>query len=125
MPERGTTMPRADAESRLFFESMLPDDPRVQSRQMFGNVGGFVNGNMFMGLHGADLFVRLSEADRAELLLEEGAALFEPRSGRPMREYVLVPPEWRLEPDRVGGWVSRSLEWVGQMPPKHVLRRTE
>ena len=62
-------MPRPDAESRTFFESVLPDDPRVKARPMFGNVSGFVNGNMFMGLYGGDLFVRLSEADRAELLL--------------------------------------------------------
>jgi len=85
------SMPRADAESREFFESVLPDDPRVRSRQMFGSVAGFVNGNMFMGLHGSALFVRLTEEDRAELLEADGASVFEPMKGRPMKEYVLVP----------------------------------
>ena len=112
------SMPRADAESREIFESVLPDYPRVRSRQMFGNVAGFVNGNMFMGLHGSALFVRLPEEDRAELLEEDGASVFEPMKGRPMKEYVLVPAAWRREPEKTGGWVSRSLEWVGTMPEK-------
>ena len=116
-------MPRPDAKSKAFFESVLPDDPRVHARPMFGNVAGFVNGNMFIGLYGSDLFVRLSDADRAELLSEEGASVFEPMKGRPMKEYVLVPGHWREEPDRVGSWVSRSLNWVGEMPAKKAKRK--
>ncbi len=85
---------------------------------MFGNVAGFVNRNMFMGLFGSDLFLRLSESDQAELLLEEGAFILEPMKGRPMREYVVIPESWRKEPDRVRNWVSRSLAWVGEMPEK-------
>jgi TfoX/Sxy family transcriptional regulator of competence genes len=65
-------MPRADGAARVFFESLLPVDPMVLARPMFGNVGGFVNGNMFMGVLGRDVFVRLDEAGRAELLREEG-----------------------------------------------------
>ena len=36
---------------------------RVQVTPMFGNVAAFVNGNMFMGVFGADIGVKLSEAD--------------------------------------------------------------
>ena len=111
-------MPKPDEASRKFFESVLPDDGRVRARPMFGNVAGFVNGNMFMGLFGDDLFVRLSEADRAELLREEGASQLEPMPGRPMKEYVAVPEAWRQEPQRVRDWVGRSLVWVGDMPEK-------
>ena len=117
------TMPRPDTESKAFFESVVPDDPRIQVRPMFGNVAGFVNGNMFIGLFGSDLFVRLSNGDRAELLQEEGASMFEPMKGRPMKEYVMIPKEWRQRPDRVKGWVSRSLNWVGEMPEKKAKRK--
>ena len=65
------SMPKPDEASRKFFESILPEDTRVKVRPMFGNVAGFVNGNMFIGLFGSDVFVRLSEADKAELLREE------------------------------------------------------
>jgi TfoX/Sxy family transcriptional regulator of competence genes len=44
---------------------------------MFGNVAGFVNGNLFMGVYGNGLFLRLSEEDRGELLKIKGASLFE------------------------------------------------
>src|SRR3990172_6493656 len=50
-------MPRPDQESKAFFESVLPDDPRVQARPMFGNVSGFLNSNMFMGLLGSDFLI--------------------------------------------------------------------
>ena len=110
--------PRPDEETKAYFESVLPDDPRVQVKPMFGNVAGFLNGNMFMGLFGADLLVRLSEADRAEILQEDGTSIFEPMVGRPMKEYVAIPRSWRAEPDRVRGWIARSVAWAGEVPEK-------
>ena len=112
------SIPRPDDESQAFFESVLPDEPRVQVRPMFGNVAGFVNGNMFVGLFGSDLFVRLPDPDRAELLKQEGSSILEPMKGRPMKEYATVPESWRDEPDRARAWVVRSLNWVGEMPAK-------
>ena len=112
------SMPRPDGESKEFFASVLPDDPRVHVRPMFGNLAGFVNGNMFTGLFGNDVFVRLSEVDRAELLREDGASPFEPMPGRPMAEYVVLPRSWRDEPVRVRTWIDRSLSWAGQLPEK-------
>ncbi len=72
------SMPKPSAASNALFESLVPDDPRVTVRPMFGNVAAFVNGNMFMGLFGDELFVRLSEAERSELLAIDGASGFEP-----------------------------------------------
>ena len=71
-----------------------------------------------MGLFGNDLFVRLSESDRATLLQEEGATIMEPMTGRPMKEYVVIPKAWWQEPARVREWVSWSLEWAAAMPEK-------
>lgn len=110
--------PRPDAASKAFFDSVVPDDPRVQVRPMFGNFAGFVNGNMFLGVFGEAVFVRLDESDRAALLDEPGTAVFEPMSGRPMKEYVSFPEAWRDEPDKGAVWVARSLDWVGAMPAK-------
>ena len=85
---------------------------------MFGNLAAFVNGNMFAGLYGNDVFVRLPDADRSRLLAEDGPSRFEPVPGRPMAGYVTLPSAWRDEPDRVRSWAIRSLEWAGQMPEK-------
>ena len=59
------SMPKPSAMSKALFESLVPGDPRVTVRPMFGNVAAFVNGNMFMGLFGDELFVRLSEGPSA------------------------------------------------------------
>ena len=119
-------MPKADEPSREFFTSMVPDDPRVKVRPMFGNLAAFVNGNMFLCLLGDDIAVRLPEEEREALLREDGAAPFAPIPERPMREYIEMPGTWRGEPDRIREWVGRSLSWVSEMPenqPKPRKRR--
>jgi TfoX/Sxy family transcriptional regulator of competence genes len=85
---------------------------------MFGNLAGFVNGNMFTGLFGSEVFVRLPEEARVRLLSEEGASPFEPMPGRPMTEYVVMPVAWRNEPEKAQTWVERSLNWAGGLPEK-------
>jgi TfoX/Sxy family transcriptional regulator of competence genes len=111
-------MPRPDDASREFFGDMLPDDPLVHSRPMFGNLAAFVNGNMFAGLFGDRVFVRLAPDERAELLACDGAAPFEPMPGRPMTEYVVLPSAWRGEPETARSWVLQSFLWAAGLPPK-------
>src|SRR6266571_7957044 len=91
----GMSFPKPDEDSKAFFDSLVPDDPRVQSRPMFGNRAAFVNGNMFLALFGSQVAVRLSDTDRAELLEQPGASAFEPMPGRAMKEYVVLPHGWR------------------------------
>jgi TfoX/Sxy family transcriptional regulator of competence genes len=110
--------PRPDVEAKAYFESLLPADPRLSVRPMFGNIAAFVNGQMCTGLFGNAVFVRLDDDSRTELLREDGAAVFEPMKGRPMKEYVQLPARWRDTPARGRSWVKRSLAWVATLPPK-------
>jgi TfoX/Sxy family transcriptional regulator of competence genes len=110
-------LPKPDEASKAFFESVVPERPDVRVRPMFGNVSAFVNGNMFMGLFGSELFVRLPDADREELM-KAGGGPFEPMPGRPMREYVILPSKWRGDLKQVEKWVERSLAWAQGLPPK-------
>jgi TfoX/Sxy family transcriptional regulator of competence genes len=112
------SMPKPDEESKAYFQSLVPDDPRIQSRPMFGNLAAFVNGNMFLALFGSEVAVRLSEDDRAELLRQAGASPFEPMPGRAMKEYVVVPATWRKSRKKADEWVGRSFAWTSQLPPK-------
>jgi TfoX/Sxy family transcriptional regulator of competence genes len=116
-------MPRPDEATRSYFDSILPEDGRVRVRPMFGQLAGFVNGNMFTGIFGFRVFVRLSEEGRAELLALPGAEVFTPMEGRAMKEYVVLPEGWRNEPDRARAWVLRSLAWAGGLPPKEEKKR--
>jgi len=111
-------IPRADENSKEFFRSILPDAPGITIRPMFGNISAFVNGNMFAGLFGNDLFVRVSEESRKELLEKKEASLLEPMKGKPMKEYVVIPKAWRNQPEMVRLWVTRSLDWTSRLPPK-------
>src|SRR5205809_4800703 len=87
-------MPRPDEETKAFFRSVVPEEPDVQVRPMFGNLAAFVNGNMFTGLFGADVFVRVSGEDQDELVAVGGGS-FEPMPGRPMTGYTTLPDAWR------------------------------
>ena len=57
-------MPKSTAEATAAFLTLLPKDPALTTRPMFGNMAAFVNGNMFAGLFGDALFVRLPEDAR-------------------------------------------------------------
>ena len=99
------------------FESVVPGPPAVP-RQMFGFPAAFVNGNMFMGLHQEDMLLRLPEDSRAELLKVSGARIFEPMPGRPMREYVVVPPSLISDRKKLASWVAKALEYGSSLKPK-------
>ena len=98
------------------FRSLVPADKRVEVKPMFGNLGAFVNGNMFMGLFGADIGLRLGPDDADSLRAVDGAGLFGPAE-RPMGGYVSLPPSLVGTADGKA-WVGRSLEHVAAMPPK-------
>jgi TfoX/Sxy family transcriptional regulator of competence genes len=105
------------------FLSLVPDDPGVELRRMFGCPCLFVDSNMFSGIHQENLFVRLSDADRATLLALTGARQFEPMPGRPMREYVCVPQAMLAERPALEAWLARALAYAHTLPPKPKKRR--
>ena len=110
-------IPKPTEADKDYFRSIVPDDPRVEVKPMFGNFAAFVNGNMFMGLFGPDVGIRLHEDDRAVLLETEGTGPFGPE-GRPMGEYVSLPDSWRDNSESTDSWVERALDHVAAMPPK-------
>ncbi len=116
-------IPRSNREQETLLRSLLPAKEEITVRPMFGNLAAFVNGNMSVGLYGDDFLVRLSEADRKELLKNEGTAIFEPMKGRPMKEYVTLPRTWLSDAAKVKPWVDRSLKWSSQLPPKKAKKR--
>lgn len=99
------------------FEAVTPGPPAV-ARKMFGFPAAFVNGNMFMGLHQEDMVLRLPEDFRNELLKTSGARIFEPMPGRPMREYVVVPPALLKDRSKLSFWAKKALDYGSSLPPK-------
>ena len=107
-------LPKPSDDDLARFRSLVPDDPRVEVKPMFGQLGAFVNGNMFMGLFGSAVGVKLAEADRAALLKKPGAGPFGPEE-RPMNGYVTLPAGTAKQ---AGPWVAKALEHVAALPPK-------
>jgi TfoX/Sxy family transcriptional regulator of competence genes len=115
----GITMPWRKCPQELvdLFASVVPGPPAVQ-RKMFGYPAAFINGNMFMGLFQDDMILRLPESLREEFLKKDGAKIFEPMPGRPMREYVAVPPRVMANKKELASWVSSALEYGESLKPK-------
>ncbi len=110
-------MPKSTAEATAAFLALVPKDPSLTTRPMFGNMAAFVNGNMFAGLFGDELFVRLPEAER-EKLKKQGGKDFEPMPGRAMSGYVCVAAGWRAKPAPARASIAEAFKWTGQMPAK-------
>jgi len=110
-------MPKPDDETKAFFRSVVPDEPDVQIRPMFGNVAAFVNGNMFAGVFGNEVFVRVS-GDGEQELRGAGGGSFEPMPGRAMSGYTTLPAAWQRDGARAVEWVERALASARTLPPK-------
>ena len=95
-------------------ESQAP----VEFKPMFGGPCYWTGGNMFAAVHQESLFARLDQKDRAELLAQPGAHLFEPMEGRPMKEYVVFPDALLTDRDALRGWMARGLAYAASLPPK-------
>lgn len=110
-------IPKPSDADKDFFRSVLPDDPEIEIKPMFGNLGAFVHGNMFAGLLGPAVGVRLDDPARAELAAIDGSGPFGP-AGHTMGGYTSLPEAWRATPDVAAEWVDRSLSHIRSLPPK-------
>ena len=110
-------MPKPTDADKETFRALVPDDPRVTVKPMFGNLGAFVNGNMFMGLFGSDIGVKLPPADVEQLRTQHGAEPFGPAE-RPMGGYVTLPPTM-LGTAEGARWFAKALDHVAAAPARH------
>ncbi len=106
-------------EHHPIFRAALPQDPRVETMQMFGGVAAKVNGHIFAGLFGRSTMVFLSEEDRAAALALEGASMFDPMGdGRARSDKVMLPERMMLQPAELRRWVARAFAAAAELPAK-------
>jgi TfoX/Sxy family transcriptional regulator of competence genes len=108
-------MPKPTDADRERFRALVPDGAGVEVKPMFGNLGAFVHGNMFAGLFGSDVGVKLDDTGLAELDAVDGVGPFGPAE-RPMGGYRALPASW--SDDQAEVWMERALAYVGTLPPK-------
>jgi hypothetical protein len=106
-------------EHHPIFRAALPDDPRIETVQMFGGVAAKVNGHVFAGLFGRSAMVLLSESDRAAALTLEGASLFDPMgNGRVRSDKVMLPERTMRDPKELRRWLVRAFDAAATLPKR-------
>lgn len=95
----------------------LPPDVGLRFRAMFGGIGAYGRDRMFASLSDAGLALKLSPADRAALLAEEGARPLQYEEDGPVsKEYVVVPSRIGGDATSLAGWVRRSVDHAATKP---------
>jgi TfoX/Sxy family transcriptional regulator of competence genes len=89
----------------------------VSEKKMFGGIAFLVGGNMFCGVVGSDLMVRVGP-DAYEATLARPHARPMDFTGRPMKGLVYVSPEGIVSADDLRAWVDQGLRFGRSFPPK-------
>ena len=108
-------MPKHTEEDKARFRRLVREAPGVEVKPMFGSLGAFVNQNMYAGLFGTDVGVKLDESGLEELRSLPGSGPFGPAE-RPMSGYLSLPPD--LSDEEATAWVDRARDHVATLPPK-------
>lgn len=108
-------MPKASDEDKQRFRDLIEPLTAVSAatevKPMFGQLDAFVNSNMFAGLFGDTIGVKLDPAD-AEILAAAGGGPFGPEE-RPMGGYLTIPTG-----ADAFDWIARAEAYVATLPPK-------
>jgi TfoX/Sxy family transcriptional regulator of competence genes len=107
------------------FDEVLADRVRpivhttrgVIEKKMFGGLAFLIHGNMSVGVHGADLIVRIDPDETDAMLKEPGARLFD-LTGRPMKGWLLVSATALKQKAGLEKWVKRGVGYATALPKK-------
>ena len=89
----------------------------ITERKMFGGLCFMLHGNMFVGVLGSTLMVRVGPVRHAEALAMPHVRAMD-FTGRPMKGYVFVDETGLVEDEPLGGWIAWSTGFVRTLPRK-------
>ena len=89
----------------------------VAEKRMFGGLAFLLDGHLVVGVWHDALIARLGPEDGRAALAEPHVEPFTP-SGRPMTNWVRIPPEGLDTDAQLAGWVDRAVAFVRTLPPK-------
>lgn len=101
------------------FADALPGSALAERKKMFGYPSAFVRGNYFAGLFEETVVLRLPEPLPGKLPELAKAAVFDPmRTGRGMKDWLVVPEEVASNPRALAALLEAALPLVATLPPK-------
>jgi TfoX/Sxy family transcriptional regulator of competence genes len=95
----------------------VADRDDINEKPMFGGLCMLAHGNMFAGVQGDTLMLRVGPKKYEYALGRPHARLMD-FSGRPMRGYVYVDPPGVENEAQLREWVGLSLAFVDTLPAK-------
>ena len=102
-------MVHVPAELQKRAEAAAPLELELRFKPMFGGIGAYANGRMFMSLSDVGLALELGEEECAQLLKVRGAKplQYEPNSP-PSKSYVVVPDKMLADRKLLRAWIAAS-----------------
>lgn len=112
-------MAHVPANLQKIVEKAAPLDIDLRFKPMFGGIGAYAFGRMFMSLSDVGLALKLGEAERQELLRLKGAKplQYEP-DAPPSKSYVVVPDTMLSDLKTLQSWIAKSSACVRTQEPK-------
>jgi TfoX/Sxy family transcriptional regulator of competence genes len=89
----------------------------ISERKMFGGVAFLLRGNMFCGIVGRDLMVRVGPVEY-EAALGRAHVREMDFTGRPLSGMVYVRPPGFRSAQQLKSWVDRGLDFARSLPAK-------
>jgi TfoX/Sxy family transcriptional regulator of competence genes len=109
---------KSPPELVALFDEIVPNDPAIERRTMFGYPAAFLSGRMFAGLYQETVVMKLDEKNRALMARDFGARTFEPIPGRKMGEFMEAPTAILGDRDTLRRWIGRAAAYVASLPAK-------
>jgi TfoX/Sxy family transcriptional regulator of competence genes len=107
--------PKASVEKEALLDDLVQGLP-CEKKRMFGAPCFFAKHSMFTGVFAEDIFIRLSNDERARFIKEnKGTKVFEPVEGRKMSEYLIVPHALLKNKDAVRQWLRISFDYASTL----------
>ena len=89
----------------------------IEIRHFFGGAAAYANGRICMSLSAAGLALKLPPHCRTQLM-GAGAKPLRYFPNAPIKkQYVIMPPEYRDDAERLTAWARKSIEHVLTLPP--------
>ena len=89
----------------------------VEEKTLFGCFCLLLNGNVLVGVWKDSLIVRLGDEEGEAALLEPHVKPFD-ITGKAMKGWAMVTPEWVEDDEQLKGWIQRAVKFVGRLPAK-------
>ncbi len=89
----------------------------IVEKKLFGGVGFLLQGNMCVGVWKEYLIPRIGIEQYQEALSQDYVKEFD-ITGRPMRGWVMVAPEGIRSDEDLANWITMSMAFTSQLPPK-------